>query len=528
MNRQKRNDTLWIVIVATLILAFSAIPSWVGYQAQTDEISYKGIFFDPYDYAVHMSMLRAGMQGEWAYQFRFTTEPHQAAYTRLFYLALGQTNRILRIDPTLLFEIARWLFGYIALFALYALTKRIFRESIWQRVAFLLAVFGSGLGWIQFIVGWVPGQVTPIDFWLIDAYTFFGIALFPHFSFVTASLCLVLVMYLDYLEKSNWKYILGICCLAIVTQFVNPIAFILVDLALVVITSTIWRQQKKVDWPQFTSLGAIAIAQVPLLLYNFNLLTNDPLWIQFTRQNQTLSPPPVYYLWGFGLLWIFALAGSIFALRRRDPALSGLVVWVIAAFVLAYIPFAIQRRFLHGVTIPLGILAALGLAEIIQKASQSFKVLEKRKTILATLVVFFTSMSSLYLIVGYIFVLRGHSPELFYPASLNPALTWLEENAAPNDFVLSAAPSGLLIAQKTDLRVYFGHLMETLNHDSKLQLVENYFQGKAEPGWVKTASVQWVLYGPYEQNLSEDNNFSDGTLQPVYHIPGVTIYRVKR
>ncbi|MBN1451413.1 MAG: hypothetical protein JW963_10395 [Anaerolineales bacterium] len=528
MPKHKRRDIFWIAVVATLILAFSAIPNWVGYRAHTAELAYKGIFFDPQDYAVHMSMLQAGMQGDWAYQFRYTTEAHQGAYTRLFYLALGQTNRIFQLNPTVIFEIARWLFGYLALFAIYALTKRVVKETLWQRVAFLLAVFGSGLGWLQLIFGWVPGPITPIDFWLIDAYVFFGIALFPHFAFVTAALCLVFLLYLDYLEKGGWMRITAIAAIAILTQFVNPIAFVLVDLALATATFTIWFQKRKIDWGQFAALSVIAIAQFPLLVYNFNLLSNDPIWSQFTRQNETLSPPPVYYLWGFGLLWLFALIGLFPAARQQNLASLGAAAWILTGLVLAYTPFAIQRRFLHGVTIPLALLSTQGLKMIIQFLSQKSAALARRTISLTIAVVFLISLSSLYLSLGRSLYLLNQPDEFFYPASLNSALDWLDENAVPNDFVLSAVPSGQLIAQKTNLRVYLGHPMETLDFDAKSRLVTAFFQGQANPGWLEDTKVRWVLYGPYELALTGNTNFHDTVLDIVYRSAEITIYRVKQ
>jgi len=80
------------------------------------------------------------------------------------------------------------------------------------------------------------------------------------------------------------------------------------------------------------ALGALALTQLPLLIYNFTLLNSDPTWSQFTRQNQTLSPPPVYYLWGFGLLWLFALIGTISAFRQRKEALLASAAWVVVGF----------------------------------------------------------------------------------------------------------------------------------------------------------------------------------------------------
>ncbi len=523
-NRNK--DLLWIALVAALTLILSSIPNWAGYAAETRDLSYKGAFFDPQDYAVHMSMLRAGMQGDWAYQFRFTTEPHQGAYTRLFYILLGQANRIFKLEPAALFEIARWLFGYLALFAVYALIKRVFKGILSQRVAFLLAVFGSGLGWLQLLLGWVPGPITPIDFWLIDAYVFFGIALFPHFSFVTAALCLVFLLYLDYLKTGGWTRIAGIAAIAILTQFVNPIAFVLVDLALAAVTLTIWIQNRKIDWRHVFALGLIAIAQLPLLVYNFNLLINDPIWSQFTRQNETLSPPFVYYLWGFGLLWPLALIGLLSAIRQRNPALLGAAAWIVTGLALAYAPFAIQRRFLHGLTIPLALLSTEGLNQVAQFLFERFPVIKRRTANAAILLVFIVSLSSVYLSLGRSLFLASHPAGFFYPAALDPALAWLDKNAAPGDFVLSAAPSGLLIAQKTDLRVYLGHEMETLDYPAKLDQVESFFRGNEEPGWLETSGVRWILFGPYERDEFGVSDLSLENMEIVYHSENVVIYRV--
>jgi hypothetical protein len=525
-NRNK--ELLWVAIVAILTLVLSSIPNWAGYSAETDKLAYKGAFFDPQDYAVHMSMIRAGMQGDWAYQFRFTTELHTAAYTRLFYIALGQINRLLQLDPAILFEAARWLFGALALFALYALTARVFEELHWRRMAFLLAVFGSGLGWLQLMTGWVPGAITPIDFWLIDAYFFFGLALFPHFSFVTALLCLAFALYLDFLRTANWTRIAWIGALSILVQFVNPIAFALVDVAFAAATLAVWMRDRKFQWRHAAALAALAFAQLPLLFYNYMLLNNDPTWSQFTRQNQTLSPPPVYYLWGFGLLWLFALIGIVSAIRNRKAALIACAAWVVTGLLLAYAPFYIQRRFLHAVTIPLALLGTQGLITLSDFATRKWLLFSRRVHSLALLTVFLVSISSVYIGLGRGLYLRGHPDEFFYPASLNNALTWLQDNATQNDFVLSAAPSGLLIAQKTNLRVYIGHEMETLDYMAKSHLVEDFYQGRAKPDWLATTNVNWVFYGPYEQDLSHGRQVTFPDLEVVYQSEGITIYRSLR
>ncbi|MBM3123580.1 MAG: hypothetical protein FJZ87_00735 [Chloroflexi bacterium] len=523
---KKPKDRIWLVMASSLILIYSSIPNWVGYASETEILSFKGIFFDPQDYAVHRSMIRSGMQGNWTYQFRFTTEPHQPAYTRLFYVVLGESNRLLHLDPAILFEITRWIFGFTALAALYSLMGHFFKEVFWRRIAFLLAVFGSGLGWLQLILGWTPGPFTPIDFWLIDAYVLFGIALFPHFAFVTAAICLVFLLYLDFLDKGGWHRIEGICVVAILTQFVNPIVCVLVDAAIACTTLLKWIQNRKIEIKQAIALGAIAAAQLPLLIYNVNLLTHDPLWSLFTRQNETISPPPVYYFWGFGLLWLFSLVGLFSMIQKKHAALFGATAWIVTGLLLSYAPLAIQRRFLHGVTIPLALLSVEGVRYATSYFAVRSQLLARRTRSIVILLAFFASFSIIYLVLGRSLFLRGHPAEFFYPASLNSALAWLDEHAPADSFVLCSAPSGLLVAQETDLRVYLGHPMETLYYLTRLEEVETFFRGNANPGWLENSGVKWILVGPYEQDTFGLTGISGTNTAIVYMSEEVAIYRV--
>src|SRR5512146_3147212 len=157
MAKLTRRELLLLLLVSTLLMTWSSMPDWAGYSASNRTTAFGGAYFDPQDYAVHIAMIRAGMQGEWGYHIRFTTEPHSTAYLRMFYILLGELNRLLGIAPETIFQVARWLFGYLALFSIYMLARRCFGNTRWQWFAFLLAVLGSGLGWLQRIFGWVPG-----------------------------------------------------------------------------------------------------------------------------------------------------------------------------------------------------------------------------------------------------------------------------------------------------------------------------------------------------------------------------------
>lgn len=514
---KKEKKLVWVA--AFLIMFFISLPNILGELQKLPETSFQGIFFDPQDYAVHVSMIRAGMQGDWAYQFRFTTEVHQGGHTRLFYVLLGQANRLLGFSPRQVFSFARWLFGLWALIALYGFIARLVEPLFWRAVAFWLVIFSAGLGWLQILFGWSLGAITPVDLWFVDAYVFFCLALFPHFSFVIGALAVSLRFYIDFMESGHWLFLLPIFVLALGAQLVNPIAFLLADLFFFIFTLAYFWQKSAFDKKPIFALGLLALIQLPLLFYNLNLLTADPVWSGFTRQNQLPSPPFVYYLWGFGFLWFFALIALFSAFSQRKPALIASFFWIFSAFILAYLPLNVERRFLFGITIPFTVLVVNGLRVIDEK----IMLPTQKKRLLLMLVLSLLSMSSFSVILGYPVYMQQNPANFYYPSSLDAVFDWMNENLPPNDFVLGVPASGLLIAQETDLRVYVGHEMETLDYLAKEEKAERFYQDEGNLSGFKTAGVKWIFYGPYEKRLAAA--FSP-ELPLVYDKNGIRIYKI--
>jgi hypothetical protein len=524
MRQEKRKDFFWFLVVSTLILLLGSIPNWAGYLAETEELRFRGIYFDSQDYAVHIGMMEAGRHGETAYQFRFTTEPHNPAYLRLFYVALGHISGVLHLPSETTFQLARWVLGYLALFALYKLVQRIFPNPFWSRTAFLLAAMGSGLGWLQLIFNWTSGPITPIDFWLIDCYVFFSLSLFPHFAFVTAGMCFVLSLWLGYLDNPRWQTRAWMSFTAILVQFTNPIALATVDAGMVGAMLAVWWKSQKIRWMDVTALGTLAITQMPLLAYNFFILNNDPIWSQFTSQNRTLSPPPDYYFWGFAPFLPLAIIGIMDAFRSKSKASATAVFWVVSGVALAYAPVLIQRRFLQNITIPLAILAVQGLIRLFESGPAQVPVLKRWKPSLVFLFVFLASFSSIQLSLGRTLFLQTHPTDLYYPASLDDAVSWLSNHAQYDDFVLAAEQTSQVLVQKTGLRAYFGHEMETLDYTGKQAQVSSFFEGHTNE--LATAPVKWIVYGPYEQAINSDFVPADN-LELVYKAGSLKIYRVR-
>jgi len=518
-----KNIHAWCLVVSLTILAFSSIPYWVARSVETDELLFRGIFFDEADYSVHLSMMQAGRMGDWIYQMRFTDEEHPTAFLRLFYITLGHISKWIALDAESTFHLARWLFGTFALFAVYQLCQKILPSPNQARAAFFLSVLGSGLGWLQLLLGAPLEPISPIDFWLIDAYIFFSISLFPSFSFSLALMAWALYLFLDYLETGNWHTVLWVCLLAVLSQTTNPIAFAVVDSAFAGAVISLWWKNGKIESRHLFTLSIIAFVQIPLLVYNFLILNYDPFWSQFTFQNQTLSPPPLFYILGFFPFWLFALFGIFRAFRERNSSLLAMTAWVVGGFALAYLPVAIQRRFILGITIPLATLAVHGLSYIIKR----IPILLKRENLVYFSYILLASVSSIYLSLGLSLFIRTLPVEKFYPRDLESALIWLDKNTAPNDFLLADLPTSQLVAQRTRLKVYVGHKMETLQFEDKKLAMESFYAGAAPKNWLAQTEVRWVIFGPYENKIS--SSFAAGSeLEMVYQNKSVKIYKVNR
>lgn len=522
-----QNDLYWFTLFALAILAFSSIPSWVGKAAQTEELLFRGTYTDTADYAVHLSMMQAGKLGEWGYQLRFTSEDHKPAYIRLFYILLGHLSRLLGLDIATTFGAARLFFGFTALLSIERLFQKLFMERTSAHLAFFLAVFGAGFGWLQLILGAPLEPISPIDFWLIDAYILFSISLFPSFSFTLTLMATAMYVFLRFLEDGNWRNIVWVGLLAVTSQMTNPIAFAVVDLFMTSAVFFTWWKYKKIDARQGYALILVAIAQIPLLLYNLSVLARDPIWRQFTQQNETLSPPPIFYFWGFAPFWLLAIVGIIQSIRQKNPIMAAMSAWALGGFLLAYLPVLIQRRFLLGITIPLGSLAIYGFQTLMANLPPTLQMLKKRRHLLGFSYVLVASISSLFLVLNSNLYVLSRPKALFYPRDVNAAAQWLNRHALPNEFALANMATSQILAQQTFLKFYVGHEMETLYFHDKLSAMQAYFNGEISDEWLIQTPVRWVVYGPYEREINASFP-RNSNLHLVYQNDTVKIYEVNR
>ncbi len=488
-------EFVWLLAATALILLCSSLPLMAGTRAETADQIFSGAIFDRQDYAVHLATMQIGARGEWAYQFQFTSEAHEGAYIKQFYLLLGHAARWLGDvspkGPAATFQGARLLLGGAASFSVYLLMAQFFEGVFARQLAFLLAILAGGFGWLQLLTGWLPDpSISPMDFWLVDAYVFFGMSLFPHFAASIALMCGMLTAYLQYLSDPRWRWGIAAAGMAVALQWIQPFSPLLPDLAMGMAWIASWRARPARVRQAFGALALIGVAQLPLLAYNLSVLRTNPAFAEFARQNTTLSPPPLYYLAGFGLAGVLAIVGII---AGRTPARWPLLAWVVAAFAAAYAPWNLQRRFMLAITIPLAAFAVDGLRFLWLTVERRGRI-RQRRNLWASLVLLVAALSSMYISVGTAAFLGTRPASLFDPAPVVAAVDWLAEHARPEDVVLAeTVEASQLVAARAGLAAYWGHPIETLDFQEKADAVRSYYAGRLGANWLGEAGIDWVI-----------------------------------
>lgn len=505
-------------------MLISSAPYLAGWIKQDSDHVFSGAVIDRTDYSVYLSAIHDGAQGKLTYRLKFTTELQtEGVYLRLFYHFIGFAGGLVNLAPQTAFHAARIFFGIVALIAIYLLCAASFISSHQRQFAFMLISLGAGLGWLKVFL-LKPGTQLPVDFWMPEPFTLYSIFAFPHFSAVTICLALIVVLFSGFTKKNSIVALGCIIALGLFAQQVNPISPFIIEIAIAGICLCNWINAHRIIWPELFAVCLITVGFVPQFIYQQFVLKNYPLWAGFSAQNITPSPSLSEYFWGFGFFAVLALPAIFYAIKtRQNSIVYASALWVMAVFIAAYFPVAFQRRFLHGVALPFGLLIsylvfnveAFPLKDYIPAISMKFK----RIGSLAVISLFSVSTITLFLQLT-LFTIR--QPDSIYDSrAVIQAVDWLGSHAKPTDAILCFERTSQVIAERTGLTVYLGHWVETHDYRRKTEMVTSFYKGNLSKDWLRTARVQWVVAGPFE-----GINHLLG-LKPVYTLDGVTIYSLK-
>ena len=523
----------WLVIASLVILA--NVPYVVGYLNAPEGGAFTGNAFAQtrVDYNSHLARLQHGLRGDWGLTLLFTPEAHPPRLVQPFYLTFGHLARVTGLSLVAVYHLARIGTMVLMWWSIWQFVARFLPDGRQHWWAFLLASIVGGLGWVLYLV--LPTQtadLAPIEFWLLDAYTLLAALTFPHFCAAVAALVGYALLLDRWLNDPGWRLVGGLALLSVAVGLLQPFDLLLTALLTGFTASLFWLRGRLVFRQLLTLIPVAAIHMAIVAYYSWGF-SSDPVWAAFTAQNITLSPPPIYYLFGYAWLLIPAGVGLVNVWRRRDERLIVPVAWMLVSGLLLYVPLTMQRRFLMGWQVPLAVLGAIGLETLrdtwLTRRGGMRRVGQWR--LLLTLGFALASLTHLLFITsGTLLLTPEERPLLFLSEDDRAAQDWLREMDS-EAVILSSFEAGGEIAGFTGQRVYIGHWIETMDFAARQAEVAAFFDSDGMSDAERRIllgghGITHVWVDDTTRALGDWSPAGVDFLRPAFESPTVNVYEV--
>ncbi len=527
-GKKFKSDRAWVLGWSLFTLFLSSLPFIWGYLVTPSGGHFMGLVFNALDSNSYLAKMQEGARGEWRFSLVDTSEDHQGEYVYLFYLLLGKVQGLIGLPNILVFHIARVLTGLFLLLAGYRFIERYFREQTPRRIAFLLLCFSSGLGWLALLFG-LTGST---DLWVAESNTFFTLLANPHYPLATGLLVLSIIYTQDGWEGKGWPAFAKAGTCAFLMGFVHPFIIVILGAVLGIFILRQTLETRHFVFSNWAGLALVGLSGAVGPVYSYLVLTGNPFLRVWLNQNQTLSPGPLDYLAGFGLVLGAALAGAWWVEKTKEveePVLASrwrlLTTWLIVNSLLLYLPVNLQRRLVEGLHIPLVCLAAAGIFYT-WKLKPRWIGRFTLATTLTTVLLLALQISNLY---------ARPDPNSIHPLYLYneelQAMDWLKANTGWKETLLASPLLGNYLPTRAGNRVFYGHDLETINREAKAPLLGRFFRAEMSKtensDFIRQYGLKYLYFGPEEISLGEGKFDPVGQGWPVvYYNRLVKIFRL--
>lgn len=569
--RIARREWAAALVVSLSVMALTCLPYLVALSRQSPAWRFGGFVFGVEDGNSYIAKMAQGARGAWLFHLPYTTELHRGALLFTYHLALGRMVGWLRGPTDSLglhdalvvgYHAARLLSGLFLLLVVYRFLAEFLPRRRQRLLALGLVALGGGLGWLPVLLG--RGNLLgslPIDFYSPEAFTFLALLGLPHIAFSRALLLLGLIAHLrcvsPHAPAGGWRAVedprqgaaqwltpglaAGACWLAL--GLVQPL-YVLVAWAAVAghvlaLGALALRYRAHAEgsgeepdaWGPMERAavsGALAgLLSAPMVVYTFLLFVADPIYRQWGAQNIILSPNPVHYLFGWGVLICIGAFGLRPLLRRQPERGALLAGWLLIVPFLLYAPYNLQRRFAEGVQIPLVALAVLGATA----GLACFAGRRRARWAVRALIVL-TLPTSLFLLAGATSAAASPAEPIFHPADQMAAYYWLGRNADTGAFVVSSHEFGNALPAYTPMKPLVGHGPETVYLEQKQKMLGEFFSAGTDDLarralYLSVLFAPYIVYGPHERALGGWDPAEADYLHVVFREREYTIYALR-
>lgn len=506
----------WLVAALVLATVFSLGPHILAACCAPEGKTGLGTVWFVNDYAQYESAMAQGAANPgWTIEDRFTAEPHQPAFMFSIYVAIGKLAALLGLQPSALERPLALAAVLLYTLALWRFTHTFARPGVARVAAFLLALFGTGLGWLVMLTLPLHRQTGAyVGNFSYELHTFGLLFSAPHVPLGMAA-TLELARSLRPTVAASPRHLLGAAALGAATALLHPF-HLPVLLAALVLAGLLWLRTEGAAGALLSGAAA-TLGALPVVLPTVLVFGTDPFWsATYTLQNVLPSPAPHELLIDLGVVLVLAVLGAWFLRGRIAP--FGLLLWLMLALAAMYAPVPYQRRLAFGLQPMLAVLAANALAALGDSVAVRARVWANLGTALLA------GGGATFLAGSVVASLVTGGPLGVYRSTpdLDAAAAWLRAQARPGEVIFATWDVGNYLAGQTPARVYGGHPVATLDATQKRLITASYFGHGGDLVVARRLGVSWVVVGPEPAagfRVSEPPAFERGA---------VRVYRVAR
>lgn len=538
-----RNEWRFVWLTAAAVLIITSLPYLFGYLTSPPDKQFMGLMQDVPDHGQYLAWWNS-FQHAFLASNKLTPEPNQALFFNLLWWFLAQITRFTGLGYPVIYQILRWGGGIALMVAVYRLIALFLADVSRRRLAFLLVILSSGLGWVLVILKYTLWQGTlfyPQLLYNAESNYFLCMLGYPHFTLAAALMCVVFENVVRGWKENSIRRLVIAGGWSVVLGWMHAYDLIIIYAIVGVFFLLGWWQRRKFPVRFFWGAAILAGLSAPAALYSFLLTSLDPLWKQVLSQFSNAGvfmplPPYLFFLLGIPLFLAVATLVKWVREKKWNDERRFIGVWFILGFCLLYIPTDFQIHMLNTWQIPIMILAAEclydGLAPwIVRVFPRPWLGLRAAQWAALGLLVLVLP-TNLYLWSWRFIELNRHDVPYYLEKGYIQAMDWLQKNSAPESVVLSSLTVGQYIPALSGNTAFLAHWANTVNFYDKEARVNAFFDGSAaNPQREKTLSefhVGYVIYGPAEKQLGAFSPGSVPWLAPVFQSDAVSVYQVSQ
>ena len=480
-----------VFVLATVLTVLTLLPYAYAHLTAPSGQTFMGFFFLGDDANTYLAKMREGWEGSWLWTNRYTTEPSPPVYFFLWWIALGHLAALLHLPLLLIFHLAGVVGAFLLLYASWIFIEHFVEGANARKFAIVFLATGLGLGFVLQALGKpvVFGAHTDtLDWRMPELSAFYSLLALPHFVWAAALQALGAVLTLRAVARGDIRLALlgGLAWLG--EAAIHPQMPILLAGA-VGVALLVRRPADRAGW--IAAFVAFAIP-APYIAYSYFAFLGNPEVTRWSSQWRNNLPPDAVSL-ALALLpqlLLAALAVPLLA-RRRSREDVFLLAWLVLLAVILWLPNPagnLRRRFFDGVYLPLVVMAARGMYEVVVP-----RLRERARGLVPFAYASFATIGSCFLLLAP-FLVAGQGQYALTTSDYN-AILWLGSH--PGGVVLASSRLGLFIPAYTPDTVYVGQYSETYNWNQKTVEVNGLMSGQGDiAGWARDHSIRYVVWSP--------------------------------